>query len=261
MKKITLFITLTAFTFGFSQLNIDFETNGSDLITAQGNGTAVAISAGSGTNTSLVANLTNGGDTYENYLFTLDQAIDLTQLITRKPTLDFYNSTATSRPVSIKLEGPGTDPVMVTVNSDATIGWETLEFDFTTAIIQNGCYCTPTSASGVYDTMFVFVDIGAATASQTAIDNIVFSDSSLSIPTIQLESKIKMFPNPARDYVRFSTNSNLNLDIQIFDILGKSVLRIDNVRNAVNVSELNAGLYFIQMSLGTQQATKKLVIK
>ena len=70
-----------------------------------------------------------------------------------------------------------------------------------------------------------------------------------------------MFPNPARDYVRFSTNSNLNLDIQIFDMLGKSVLRIDNVRNAVNVSELNAGLYFIQMSLGTQQATKKLVIK
>ena len=259
MKKITLFITLTAFTFGFSQLNIDFETNGSDLITAQGNGTAVAISAGTGTNTSLVANLTNGGDAYENYLLSVD--FSLANPDEKVISVDFYNSTDTSRPVSIKLEGPGTDPVLVTVNSDATIGWETLEFDFTTAIIQNGCYCTPTSASGVYDTMFVFVDIGAATASQTAIDNIVFSDSSLSIPTIQLESKIKMFPNPARDYVRFSTNSNLNLDIQIFDMLGKSVLRIDNVRNAVNVSELNAGLYFVQMSLGTQQATKKLVIK
>ena len=71
---------------------------------------------------------------------------------------------------------------------------------------------------------------------------------------------VKMFPNPAKDYVRFSTNSNEDLDIQIFDMLGKSVLRVDNVRNAVNVSELNAGLYFVQMTLGTQKSTKKLVI-
>ena len=74
-------------------------------------------------------------------------------------------------------------------------------------------------------------------------------------------NSVKMFPNPARDYVQFSVNSNEDLDIQIFDMLGKSVLRVDNVRNAVNVSELNAGLYFVQMTLGAQQATKKLVIK
>ena len=83
-------------------------------------------------------------------------------------------------------------------------------------------------------------------------------------PTSGLEDNVlnavKMFPNPAKDYVRFSTNSNEDLDIQIFDMLGKAVLRVDNVRNAVNVSELNAGLYFVQMTLGTQKATKKLVI-
>jgi hypothetical protein len=71
---------------------------------------------------------------------------------------------------------------------------------------------------------------------------------------------VKMFPNPARDYVQFSVNSNENLDIQIFDMLGKAVLRVDSVRNAVNVSELNSGLYFVQMTLGAQKSTKKLVI-
>jgi len=71
---------------------------------------------------------------------------------------------------------------------------------------------------------------------------------------------VKMFPNPAKDTVQFSVNSNENLDIEIFDMLGKSVLRVDNVRNAVNVSELNSGLYFVQMTLGTQKSTKKLVI-
>jgi hypothetical protein len=83
-------------------------------------------------------------------------------------------------------------------------------------------------------------------------------------PTSGLEDNVlnavKMFPNPAKDYVRFSTNSNEDLDIQIFDMLGKAVLRVDNVRNAVNVSELNSGLYFVQMTLGAQKSTKKLVI-
>jgi hypothetical protein len=43
-------------------------------------------------------------------------------------------------------------------------------------------------------------------------------------------------------------------------MLGKAVLRVDSVRNAVNVSELNSGLYFVQMTLGAQKSTKKLVI-
>ena len=93
------------------------------------------------------------------------------------------------------------------------------------------------------------------------IDNIVFGEfASLSTQSFELSSAVKMFPNPARDTVQFSVNSNENLDIQIFDMLGKSVMRVDNVRNAVNISELNSGLYFVQMTLGTQQATKKLVI-
>ena len=89
MKKITLFITLLAFTFGFSQLNIDFETNGSSLITAAGNGTAVTISAGTGTNTSLVANLSNAGDQYENYEFSVDFSLENPE--EKVISMGFYN--------------------------------------------------------------------------------------------------------------------------------------------------------------------------
>ncbi len=71
---------------------------------------------------------------------------------------------------------------------------------------------------------------------------------------------VKMFPNPTKNSLQFSKNSNEQLGIQIFDVLGKSVLRMDNVRNEVNVSELNSGLYFVHMSLGNQKATKKLLI-
>ena len=73
-------------------------------------------------------------------------------------------------------------------------------------------------------------------------------------------NNIKMYPNPANDYLNFNTNSNENVDIQIFDILGKSVLNLDNVRNPVNVSELKSGVYFVQITLGTEKGTKKLII-
>ena len=73
-------------------------------------------------------------------------------------------------------------------------------------------------------------------------------------------NSIKMYPNPANDYLNFDTNSNENIDVQIFDILGKSVLQLENVRNLVNVSELKSGVYFVQMTLGTKKGTKKLII-
>ena len=86
-----------------------------------------------------------------------------------------------------------------------------------------------------------------------------FSES-LSTQPFELSSAVKMFPNPAKNTVQFSVNSNQNLDIEIFDMLGKSVLRVNDVQNEVNISDLNSGLYFVQMTLGTQQATKKLII-
>ena len=72
-------------------------------------------------------------------------------------------------------------------------------------------------------------------------------------------SKLKMVPNPANDYLNFGINSNENIDIQIFDMLGKLVLRFENVRNSVNISELKSGVYFVQIALGSKKSTKKLI--
>jgi hypothetical protein len=157
-------------------------------------------------------------------------------------------------PVKLKLEGGSAD-IEVDANYTNVGVWQKLLFDFSAF-----------NASDL-NTIVLFTDITSgpstdATEDTFMIDNIVFGEfESLSTQSFEFSSAVKMFPNPAKDYVRFSTNSNENLDVQIFDMLGKSVMRVDNVRNAVNVSELNSGLYFVQMTLGAQQATKKLVIK
>ena len=92
------------------------------------------------------------------------------------------------------------------------------------------------------------------------LDNIYFYREASAGLDDNVFNTVKMFPNPAKDTVQFSVNSNENLDIEIFDMLGKSVLRVNAVRNEVNIADLNSGLYFVQMTLGTQQATKKLVV-
>lgn len=73
-------------------------------------------------------------------------------------------------------------------------------------------------------------------------------------------NNVKMFPNPTNGYLNFTTNSNENIDVQIFDILGKSVLRLENVRNSIDISELKSGVYFVQIVLGTEKSTKKLIV-
>ena len=118
------------------------------------------------------------------------------------------------------------------------------------------------SVTPVYeDVKLIQVNLqGPAPYSTVYLDNFYFYRE----PTQGLDDNafntVKMFPNPAKDTVQFSVNSNKNLDIEIFDMLGKSVLRVNGVQNEVNISDLNSGLYFVQMTLGTQRATKKLLV-
>ncbi len=99
-----------------------------------------------------------------------------------------------------------------------------------------------------------------ATLPTVYLDNFYFYREASAGLDDNVFNAVKMFPNPAKDTVQFSVNSNENLDIEIFDMLGKSVLRVNAVQNEVNIADLNSGLYFVQMTLGTQQATKKLIV-
>ena len=68
------------------------------------------------------------------------------------------------------------------------------------------------------------------------------------------------FPYKDIERPKFFLYSNKSLGIEIFDLTGKSVLRVNDAQNEVNISDLNSGLYFVQMTLGTQRATKKLIV-
>ena len=78
--------------------------------------------------------------------------------------------------------------------------------------------------------------------------------------TANLESfvdNIDIFPNQK---INLNVSLNNSLGIQIFDVLGKSVKKLDTNKKSINISDLNSGIYFVRIKNGDYYVTKKLII-
>lgn len=74
-------------------------------------------------------------------------------------------------------------------------------------------------------------------------------------------TSVKVYPNPSNGMVSVSTIDAL--DVIVFDTLGKQVFAQSAVQNGaqLNLSNLNSGVYFIQLQNQSTKKTEKLVIK
>lgn len=73
---------------------------------------------------------------------------------------------------------------------------------------------------------------------------------------------LKMYPNPlSGNVLNFNTTANAELDVQIFDILGKNVLSSKVLNNTLDVNGLNSGIYIVKITEEGKTATRKLVVR
>lgn len=143
-------------------------------------------------------------------------------------------------PVSVANTNIGKGYVMFKVKpkpgysvGDVISNTASIYFDFNPAIITN-----------TFTTTFV------ATLETTLLEN----------------SSFVVYPNPAQDEVTItSSNGNYIKAITIYDIVGKTILSQDGNNEfiqTINTSELNSGIYLLQITdSNNQQTTKKLIIK
>src|SRR5690554_5350893 len=80
-------------------------------------------------------------------------------------------------------------------------------------------------------------------------------------PIVQ-KIELNFYPNPVSDGKIFitSTVTTSNKEVEIFDVLGKSVLKTSVVRE-LNISSLSPGVYLIKIKEGENSVTRKLIIK
>ncbi|WP_298221589.1 choice-of-anchor J domain-containing protein [Flavobacterium sp.] len=69
-------------------------------------------------------------------------------------------------------------------------------------------------------------------------------------------------PNPANDVLNITNHSNIAVNaIQITDMNGRVVKEVKGMTSQINVSELNAGVYFLKVSTDQGTGTTKIIKK
>lgn len=98
---------------------------------------------------------------------------------------------------------------------------------------------------------------------QTIVDNITWTayEGGASVKDSNIAG-LSVYPNPVSTGVLFVTSDNsAEKSVAIFDVLGKQVVNAATVNGAVNVSNLNAGVYIVKVTEEGKTATRKLVVK
>lgn len=60
--------------------------------------------------------------------------------------------------------------------------------------------------------------------------------------------KFSIYPNPTSDKLYFKGNSSEIVSLQIFSIQGKLIQKLNNISTEIDVSQLKAGMYFIEIN-------------
>ena len=105
------------------------------------------------------------------------------------------------------------------------------------------------------------------------LDNIqIGEEADLSnIVNQNINARISIFPNPSKDKVLLTLDNlkDVNLDISIYNILGKQIMKVyegivnsnHHTLNNIDISKLTKGVYFISLKSNNKNITEKLIVK
>lgn len=255
-------------------------------ITATGNSVSFA---GTGSDTRLPFTDTTSGELYASFLVSVT---DLTGISTTGSTyfavLSNAENSFTVARIYIKTDGTlfqyGISPTTSTTNiiwssNTYAVGstqYLVLSYNFTSnslALIENptiggsgtaAVTVTPSTALTSLANFILRQDTATSTPAMK-IDELTISTTpnfTLSSSSFDNINGLTMYPNPVSGNTLYLTSTaNATMSVQIFDLLGKEVLKATVVNNAVNVSGLNAGVYMVKVTEEGKTATRKLVIQ
>lgn len=93
-------------------------------------------------------------------------------------------------------------------------------------------------------------------------DEILDSCATVGIAKLINDSKYMVYPNPASSYFSISTiNGEIINEIIIYDLLGKKVLHKKEITEKIDISNLEKGIYILELFADKLEIRKKLIIK
>jgi hypothetical protein len=169
--------------------------------------------------------------------------------------------------VSLKVKGPRALPVTVKIENGGTTAEATV--DYTTPDIWQELIFDFTGENSVSNTeiaVFFDIQVNADVISDPVLNTFQIDDFILGqfsvLSTEDFESiDIAIYPNPTLDVWNISLNTQIINSIEVFDILGKSllVLKPNSLSAQVDSSEFNSGQYILRINTDAGFITKRLI--
>lgn len=87
--------------------------------------------------------------------------------------------------------------------------------------------------------------------------------SGVNVSEINETSSFNVYPNPASDFVKVSTDNSQQTTVRIYNVLGMLVeeIEINSNETEINVSDYNPGVYFFNIQTESGNVTKKIVVE
>ncbi len=87
----------------------------------------------------------------------------------------------------------------------------------------------------------------------------------LSIPDVELEGSLDIYPNPASDYLTVMNGKYPNLQFQFYNVTGQQLLAgsLSASESSINIQAFEDGIYFLHLvdEDSDQNSTKKIIIR
>lgn len=149
----------------------------------------------------------------------------------------------------------------------ACVDWPELELtgglpeggEYSGDYVEDGIF-HPAEA-GLGDHLIIYSYTNAAGCEASA-EQYITVESCTGISEVSEDDGITVYPNPARDMVKLTSETTI-VSITVFNNLGQAVIEnsVNGISYQLNTSDLESGLYFIQLQLERTSIMKQLVIE
>ena len=118
------------------------------------------------------------------------------------------------------------------------------------------------SLAGIPDSIIILANSGDYPGATLLLDDLSFSGGNVNLDEL-LSVDYQMYPNPANEILTIRLPDENNFNVSIMDVNGKEMFQIKDQSgvSSINIQQLEAGVYFVNVSNDFSKETKKLVVQ
>ncbi len=126
--------------------------------------------------------------------------------------------------------------------------------------VSTGIFSPSVAGIGAHNITYSYTDSLGCSDVQTS--SIVVT-ACTGINDLSVETDFNIYPNPFSDVLTISSTSNSEIELSFVNILGEQVYsaRINKGKTEIDLSEITAGIYFVQVATSEKTITKKIIKK